>query len=183
VPSSPAVRLPVLAALFACGVVLGLVGVGVVSLESTIGSATLPWGVVLAVLGVACSVRGAAWLVGSRRGGMAVLLGWFVPTFAFSAVNPGGDVVLTDEPRTYVYLLTTFALGLAGATWPLPEGAAELGVTHPRPHPDPDDELDVDEAGSPAVPAVPAVPAGAPGALDLPVPRDDVVPGSAVERD
>jgi hypothetical protein len=177
VPSSPAVRLPVLAALFACGVVLGLVGVGVVALESTIRSVTLPWGVALAVLGVACSVRGAAWLVGSRRGGMAVLLGWFVPTFAFSAVNPGGDVVLTDEPRTYVYLLTTFALGLAAATWPLPEGAAELGVTNPRPLPDLEDELDGDGEGSPAVPA------GAPGPLDLPVPRDDVVPGNVVERD
>ena len=176
-PSSPAVRLPVLAALFVCGVVLGLVAVGVVALESTIRSVTLPWGLALAVLGVACSVRGAAWLLGSRRAGMAVLLGWFVPTFAFSAVNPGGDVVLTDEPRTYVYLLTTFALGLAAATWPLPEGAAELGVTQPRPLPDPDDTFDVDGEG----PAV--VPARAPGALDLPVPRDDVVPGSVVERD
>ena len=27
-----------------------------------------------------------------------------MPTLAFSAVNPGGDVLLTDEPRTYVYL-------------------------------------------------------------------------------
>ena len=91
-------------------------------------------------------------------------------------MNPGGDVLLTDEPRTYVYLLTTFALGLAAATWPLPEGAAELGVTQPRPCPIPTTRSTwTGRAG--------LVPARAPGAPDLPVPRDDVVPGSVVERD
>jgi hypothetical protein len=140
--SSTAARLPLLVGLVVSGVVLGLVGVGVIALTSTVGSVTLPWGLALAVAGVVTSVRGAAWLVGDRSGAVAVLLGWFVPTLAFSAWNPGGDVVLTDEPRTYVYLLTTFALGLLAATWPLPAGAAEAAA--PRPRPRADDEIDGD---------------------------------------
>lgn len=136
----PRPRLLALVAPFAAGVLLGIVGVGVISLTATIGGVTVPWGLVLAVLGVGVSARGAAWLVGSRRAATAVLLGWLVPTLAFSALNPGGDVILTDEPATYVYLLGAFALALAAAAWPLPSGAWELA------HPDPevfalDDEL------------------------------------------
>jgi hypothetical protein len=140
-----AARLPLLVGLVFSGLVLGLVGVGVIALTSTVGGVTLPWGLVLAVAGIVTSVRAAAWLVGGRSGAIAVLMGWFVPTFAFSAWNPGGDVVLSDEPRTYVYLLVTFGLGLLAATWPLPAGAAELGSPRARPLPsafDPDDDPD-----------------------------------------
>lgn len=127
-PAPSSARLPVLVGLGVGGVMLGLVGVGVLSLDRTVGTVTVPWGAVLAVLGVVASVRGAAYLVGSRRGAVAVLIGWLVPTIAFSALNPGGDVVLTDEPRTYVYLLATFGLSLVAASWPLPAGAAELAA-------------------------------------------------------
>ena len=99
-PTSSRPRLLVLVGLGLLGVVLGLVGAGVIALERRVGPVVVPWGLILAVLGVACTVRGAAWFVGSRRGAVAVLLGWLVPTIAFSAVNPGGDVVLTDQPDT-----------------------------------------------------------------------------------
>jgi hypothetical protein len=169
VPAPTAARLPVLAGLVVCGVMLGLVGVGVLALDRTVGSITVPWGAALAVLGVTASVRGSAYLVGSRRGGAAVLVGWLAPTIAFSAVNPGGDVVLTDEPRTYVYLLATFGLGLLAASWPLPAGAADLAAGRRR-TPEHDEELGASEvddadaqegapegfraAGDPPMPAV-----------------------------
>ena len=153
-PTSSRPRLLVLVVLVALGILLGLVGAAVLALEATIGSVTVPWGLVLAVLGVACTVRGAAWFVGSRRGGVAVLLGWLLPTFALSAVNPGGDVVLTDEPRTYAYLLGTFALALLAGSWPLPAGAAELAAPSSRPDP-------VDATGQAAVEGY----AGGPGVV------------------
>lgn len=136
----PRPRLLALVGPFVAGILLGIVGVGVIALRSTIAGVSVPWGLVLAVLGVGASARGAAWLVGSRRAATAVLLGWLVPTLAFSALNPGGDVILTDEPTTYVYLVGAFALALLASVWPLPAGAWELA------HPDPevfalDDEL------------------------------------------
>jgi hypothetical protein len=170
VPAESTARLPVLAGLVVGGAVLGLVGVGVIALDRTVGSVTVPWGAVLAVLGVVASVRGAAYLVGSRRGGSAVLLGWLVPTFAFSAVNPGADVVLTDEPRTYAYLLATFGLGLLAASWPLPVGAAELAVGHGRRHED-DEEPDLDGGAAAATTAGRAdAPEGFRAAGDRPMP-------------
>jgi hypothetical protein len=126
VPTESRPRLLALIGLCVLGVLLGFVGAGVMALDSRVGAVLVPWGVVLAIVGVAVTVRGAAWFVGSRRGAAAVLVGWLLPTVAFSAINPGGDVVLTDERRTYVYLLATFALGLLAATWPLPAGAAAL---------------------------------------------------------
>lgn len=150
-PAPTTARLPVLAGLAVGGLMLGLVGVGVLSLERTIGSVTVPWGAALAVLGVVASVRGSAYLVGSRRGGAAVLLGWLVPTLAFSAVNPGNDVVLTDEPRTYVYLLATFGLGLLAASWPLPPGADELAAGRRHSPVDDDPENDDPQADGRAV--------------------------------
>ncbi len=123
---TPPPRFLTLAGLVVIGIVLGFVGAVVLSLRRTVGTVDIPWGLVLAVLGVSCSIRGAAWLVGSRRGAGAVLVGWLVPSLALSAINPGGDVVLADEPRTYVYLFATFALGLLAVSWPLPQGAAEL---------------------------------------------------------
>jgi hypothetical protein len=157
----------VLAGLVVCGVMLGLVGVGVIALDRTVGSVTVPWGTALAILGVAASVRGSAYLVGSRRGGAAVLVGWLAPTIAFSAVNPGGDVVLTDEPRTYVYLLATFGLGLLAASWPLPPGADELAAGRRR---TPEDEGALDGPGDDGPDAQDGSPEGFRVAGDPPMP-------------
>ncbi len=107
------------------GVVLGLVGGAVSSLRRTIGGIDLPWGVVLALLAVACCVRGAAWLVGTRRGAAAVSIGWIGATIALAALSPGGDVLLPDQPRTYLYLTGGVFVSLLASLWPLPEGAAD----------------------------------------------------------
>lgn len=122
-PKGP--RLLTLLALLVGGLVLGFIGAVVSTLHREVAGVDVPWGLVLVVVTVGCCVRGGAWLVGSRRGAAMVALGWVLPSLAFSAVNPGGDVVLTDEPRTYVYLASGAVISLLATLWPLPAGAAE----------------------------------------------------------
>jgi hypothetical protein len=71
-------------------------------------------------------VRAAAWFVGSRTGAVAVALGWVAPTMLLASTNPGGDVLLPDLTRTYVYLIGGAVLVLMASVWPLPRGARAL---------------------------------------------------------
>ncbi len=106
------------------GVVLGLFGTVLMAARVTVRGTTVPWGLVLSMLAVLACVRGAAWLVGSRRGAALVGLGWVLPTLAFATANPGGDVLLPDVPRTYVYLVGSALFVVLGVALPLPRGAA-----------------------------------------------------------
>lgn len=131
-PLSKGPRVLTLLGLLAGGLVLGFIGAVVSTLHREILGVDVPWGLVLVVLALGCCVRGGAWLVGSRRGAAMVAVGWVLPSLAFSAVNPGGDVVLTDEPRTYVYLLGGAVISMLATVWPLPAGAAEAARAHPQ---------------------------------------------------
>jgi hypothetical protein len=121
------------------GVVLGLFGTVLMAARVTVRGTVVPWGLILSVLAVLACVRGAAWLVGSRRGAALVGLGWVLPTLAFATTNPGGDILLPDVTRTYVYLLGSALVVVLGVALPLPRGAAAAaadgrshrGVAHP----------------------------------------------------
>ena len=124
------------------GVVLGAVGAVMAAARVTVGSVTIPWGLVLAVLTLVVCVRASVWYAGTRTAGLAVMAGWALPVVAFATVNPGGDVLLPDMPRTYVYLVASAVLGVVAAAWRLPAGAAQLAVDHRAggirsPEPDP----------------------------------------------
>ncbi|HSN07131.1 MAG TPA: DUF6113 family protein [Candidatus Angelobacter sp.] len=108
------------------GVVLGLVGAVFAAARTTVRGTTVPWGLVLVLLALLTCVRGAAWLLGSRRGAALVGLGWVLPTLAFATANPGGDVLLPDELRTYVYLGGATLLVVLAVALPLPRGTREL---------------------------------------------------------
>ena len=110
------------------GVVLGLFGAVLMASRATVGGVTLPWGLLLSLVAVLACVRGAAWLVGSRRGAALVGLGWVLPTLAFSVTNPGGDVLLPDLTRTYVYLFGSALFVVLAVVLPLPRGAAALAA-------------------------------------------------------
>ncbi len=112
------------------GIVLGMVGVILAASRSLVRGTAVPWGLVLVLATILACVRGAAWLIGSRRGALLVALGWVLPTLAFATTNPGGDILLPDESRTYVYLGGAVVLILLAACWPLPAGARELAVAH-----------------------------------------------------
>jgi hypothetical protein len=106
------------------GVVLGLFGTVLMASRVTVRGTTVPWGLVLSMLAILSCVRGAAWLVGSRRGAALVGFGWVLPTLAFATTNPGGDVLLPDVPRTYVYLVGSALFIVLSVALPLPRGAA-----------------------------------------------------------
>ena len=65
---------------------------------------------------------------GSRRGAALVGLGWVLPTLAFAITNPGGDVLLPDLTRTYVYLFGSALFVVSRSSLPLPRGAAALAA-------------------------------------------------------
>jgi hypothetical protein len=126
--------------LLLAGIVLGLFGTVVMASRVTVRGVTVPWGLILSLVTVLACVRGAAWLVGSRRGAALVGLGWVLPTLAFATTNPGGDILLPDLTRTYVYLIGSAVLVVGSVALPLPRGAAQAaadGRAH-RAAPDPD---------------------------------------------
>jgi hypothetical protein len=106
------------------GIVLGLFGTVLMAARVTVRGVVVPWGLILSMLAVLACVRGAAWLVGSRRGAALVGLGWVLPTFAFTTANPGGDILLPDVSRTYVYLIGSALVVVLAVVLPLPRGAA-----------------------------------------------------------
>jgi hypothetical protein len=106
------------------GIVLGLFGTVLMAARVTVRGVVVPWGLILSMLAVIACVRGAAWLVGSRRGAALVGLGWVLPTLAFTTANPGGDILLPDVPRTYVYLIGSALVVVLAVALPLPRGAA-----------------------------------------------------------
>ena len=108
------------------GVVLGLIGTVLAAARTVVRGLTVPWGLVLVLVAILACVRGAAWLVGSRRGAALVGLGWVLPTLAFATTNPGGDVLLPDVPRTYAYLGGATLIVVLAAALPLPRGTREL---------------------------------------------------------
>lgn len=114
------------AGLLAGGIVLGLVGTVLTAARVVVRGVTVPWGLVLVLVAVLACVRGAAWLIGSRRGAALVGLGWVLPTLAFATTNPGGDVLLPDVPRTYAYLGGATLVVVLAVALPLPRGTREL---------------------------------------------------------
>ena len=122
--------------LFAAGLVIAAVGVAVIASRTLIRGVSVPWGLVVVLVALAVCVRAGAWSIGSRRGAALVGAGWALLTLVFAMVSPGGDVLLPDLPRTYVYLGGGAVLVLVATLWPLPSGARELAEglrTEPQP--------------------------------------------------
>jgi hypothetical protein len=144
-PASPYVVPTTLAhvLLFVVGVVTALFGVALAPVR--VGGALAPVGLAVVVV-IPVIARAAAWLTGRRLGAGLVAVGWAVPTIAFVLAGPGGDVLLPDVTRTWVYLLATTALLVLAIAVPLPRGARELAEARRAGRPDP----------APASPADPA---------------------------
>ena len=141
------------------GLVLGSLGALVQADRRVSGDRTVPWGLVLVVVVVAVCVRAASYLVGNRRGGAIVAVGWLVPTLVLSGQGPGGDVILPSTARSTWYLGATAVIALVALLWPLPRGADVLaaerrGATRHR-HRDDEPALEPAEPVAPAPDAEP----------------------------
>ena len=131
-PAAPGARVPLLTwiGLAFGGFVLGALGALVQANRRTIGEHTVWWGLVLVVVVLGLCVRAASYLVGTRRGGALVAVGWLVPTLVLAGSGPGGDVVLPSTARTTWYLGAAAVVALVALLWPLPRGTRELAAEH-----------------------------------------------------
>lgn len=114
------------------GLVIGLVG-GFVQAHRFIWTfdgryLVVPWGVVIVVVVLLVTIRGAAKLVHRRSAGWFVLAGWLVMTFFLATETPAGDIAVSSGVRQWGYVLGGAVFGSALATLP-PRSFASMGST------------------------------------------------------
>ena len=110
------------------GLVLGSLGALVQADRRVADGHTVWWGLVLVVVVLGVCVRAASYLVGSRRGGALVAVGWLVPTLVLAGQGPGGDVILPSTDRSTWYLGASAVVALVALLWPLARGTRELAA-------------------------------------------------------
>jgi hypothetical protein len=108
----------------AAGLLVGLLGAYVQAMrhvwDSPWGYVVIPWGVLLVLLVLVLTVRGAAWLAMTRWAASAAFLGWLVMTLVLSSESPGGSVALSGGGRQLFYLIGGVVIATATATIPVP---------------------------------------------------------------
>lgn len=87
------------------GAVTGLAGSFLQAARLTVGSLTLPWGVVLALGSSVLVFVGAGLLIRSRRGAFAAGAGWLAAVASVALPRREGDLVLAAVGAVYVWLL------------------------------------------------------------------------------
>ena len=100
------------------GLVIGIAGAFLQGARFLVGGATVPWGLVLALVALLVLVRAGIEVTRSRWGGWIVLLAWIATTVAFAAELPSGDLVISAGGRQMAYLLGGVIVGAAAATVP-----------------------------------------------------------------
>ncbi len=100
------------------GLFIGIAGAFLQGARFLVAGATLPWGLVVALIVLLFLVRAGVELTGSRWGGWIVLLAWIAATVAFAAELPSGDLVISAGGRQMAYLFGGVVVGAAAATVP-----------------------------------------------------------------
>lgn len=123
-------RALLLAALFLIGVAVGLLGAFVQAARWVTawpwGQLVIPWGLVMVLILLLALIRGGAWLVRSRFGAWALLVGWLMGTIVMSTQSRSGDLALAGGTRQWVYLLGGVILGSVAAAFPVTESRSRL---------------------------------------------------------
>lgn len=123
-------RALLLAALFLIGVAVGLVGAFVQAARWVTawpwGQLVIPWGLVMVLILLLALIRGGAWLVRSRFGAWALLVGWLMGTIVMSTQSRSGDLALAGGVRQWVYLLAGVILGSVAAAFPVTDSRSRL---------------------------------------------------------
>lgn len=105
------------------GVLVGSIGAFVQATRDVwqIGTTVIavPWGLVVMLILVVCTVRGSALLLGTRGGGWAALAGWLGATVLFAVDSPSGDVAISAGGRQVLYVIGGTILGAATSTFPV----------------------------------------------------------------
>lgn len=116
------------------GLLVGLLGAFVQAMryvwDSPWGYVVIPWGALFALLVLALTVRGAAWLAMTRWSGWAAFLGWLSITIMLSSESPGGSIALSGGGRQIFYLMGGVVIAATIATIPVP---LRRGAMNPAP--------------------------------------------------
>ncbi|GAB3390283.1 hypothetical protein GCM10027568_13910 [Humibacter soli] len=111
------VRVLVAVLLLVAGIVFGTLGTLVHS--ATIGTTAVPWGVVVALLALACLLAGIRLMSDGRLYAACAGLGALVAIGILSQKSFGGSVLVTDSTVGWVWLGGAVVIALLVVGWPL----------------------------------------------------------------
>ncbi len=118
----------------AAGVVIGAVGTVAHRSVATIGGATVPWGIVVALIGAGGVFIGLRWTLVRPWAVGAAALGAWVASGILAGTSQGGSVLVQFDALGLVWLFGLLALGLGAILLPMPRTAARIDFTS-RPEP------------------------------------------------
>jgi hypothetical protein len=102
--------------LLVSGMVFGMLGTIVHS--STVGTADLPWGVVVALLGLACLLAGVRLLTVSRWETAVTALGALIAVIVLAQQSFGGSVLVQNAVVGWTWMIGAALVSLAAIVWP-----------------------------------------------------------------
>jgi len=111
------VRVLVAVLLLVTGIVFGTLGTLVHS--ATIGTTAVPWGVVVALLALACLLAGIRLMSDGRLYTACAGLGALAAIGVLSQKSFGGSVLVTDSTVGWVWLGGVVVIALLVVGWPL----------------------------------------------------------------
>lgn len=115
---------------FVVGVVYGAVGTVAHPLSVTIASVTVPWGLVLAVVGVLALFVGFRLVLGERLAVVAAAVGVVGIVALFSLESAGGSVLIQQGTVGLIWVLAPALLAALVIFWPsLPADVGRRGRT------------------------------------------------------
>ncbi|NNC11208.1 hypothetical protein HII28_04860 [Planctomonas sp. JC2975] len=100
------------------GIVFGTLGTLVHS--STIGTAQLPWGIVVALAALGCLLVGIRLLSDSRLYALCAAIGALVAIGVLSQKSFGGSVLITSSVIGWTWMGGAVAISLIVVAWPRP---------------------------------------------------------------
>ncbi|MGQ5224230.1 DUF6113 family protein [Streptomyces sp. MN3] len=103
-------RAAALLGLLVLGALVGVAG-------ALVQPAWFPGGLLLALAGEAGAVLGAARLMRSRSGGIAVAAGWMITVVLLTVSRPEGDFLFAAGSGSYLFLLGGIAVAVICATF------------------------------------------------------------------
>ena len=107
--------------LFLLGLLYGLVGTGSQQSTFSIGAAVIPWGIVVALLGVALLLGGIRVIVEHGPGRVYALvtaIGIFLPIVLFSQQSAGGSVLIPANAAGEAWVFGPVLIAVVAIAWP-----------------------------------------------------------------
>lgn len=113
-----ATRILNLVLIFLVSAVLGTVGTVAHQSSVTVLGVALPWGIAVALLGIACLLIGIRLVFIERAAVLAAALGVLTPIVIFSFKSVGGSVLIPDNTLGKVWIFAPVAIAAIIVAWP-----------------------------------------------------------------